>query len=399
MTRIFPTQEIGSLPKFSWRTKPFRQMELEDTDLASARVWGEKLQVPRTNELLKVLAKRADFSEAEKLTIVDFSLLYAIRMGETAGRGLAKRAGLDLVWSGEQARTEMYETPVSNIGGFEFIGKVRSFDNKYWRMASIRSSPEYEKNYHIDELLFTLKHAKRRVKVPVTDAITIMAWSDNHFYTSKWAKEKVSPLRRSFNARREFTLDLARIIRRVIRELIAKGVEEVQIDIPAATQYQSREDIKLVTEAFNETTRGLRATFSVHTCFPPSFGYGILFPDILEMKKCERFSFEFGNRDGYGRGVSDHARPGFADLRLFKEYGYKKGLGVGVIHIHTDRLPSVDVVRDRALYSAKVTDLDPRNLYVNPDCGLRTRRPEIAQRMLDLVVAGAEKARGELSSP
>ncbi len=126
LTKLFPTQEIGSLPKFSWRTKPFRQMELEDADLASARVWGEKLQVPRTNELLKVLAKRADFSEAEKLTIVDFSLLYAIRMGETAGRGLAKRAGLDLVWSGEQARTEMYETPVSNIGGFEFIGKVRS---------------------------------------------------------------------------------------------------------------------------------------------------------------------------------------------------------------------------------------------------------------------------------
>jgi 5-methyltetrahydropteroyltriglutamate--homocysteine methyltransferase len=399
LSKTFPTQEIGSLPKFSWRTKPFRQMELDDSDLISAKVWGDKLKVPRTGELLKILSKRAGFTETEKASIVDFSLLYAIRMNETAGDDLAEHRGLDLVWSGEQARTEMYETPVSNIEGFEFIGKVRSFDNKYWRMASIRSPPAYKSNYHIDELLFTQKHAKRKIKVPVTDAITIMAWSDNHHYTSKWAREKASPLRRSFNARREFTLDLAKIIRKVVRELIAKGVEEVQIDIPAASQYQSREDIKLVAESFNETTKGLSATFSVHSCFPPSLGYGILFPELLEMKNCERFSFEYGNRDGYRRGLSDEARQGFADLKLFKEYGYAKGLGVGVLHIHTDRLPSVDVVRDRILYSAKFTELDPGDLYVNPDCGLRTRRPEVAQRMLDLVVGGAEKARGELSAP
>ncbi len=398
MSKAFPTQEIGSLPKFGWRTKPFRQMGLDDEDLRSAKLWGERMSVPGTLRLLRLLSKRADFSEEEKKEIVDFSLLYAIRMCETAGAGLAEHQGLDLVWSGEQARTEMYETPVSNIGGFEFIGKVRSFDNKYWRMASIRGSPSYKNNYHIDELLFTQKHAKRKAKIPVTDAITIMAWSDNHYYTAKWAREKVSPLRKSFNARREFTLELASIIRKVVRELIESGVGEVQIDIPAATQYQSVDDIKLVAEAFNETTKGLSATFSVHSCFPPAVGYAILFPQILEMKKCERFSFEYGNRDGYSRGVDDDARPGLTDLKLFKEYGYKKGLGVGVIHIHTDKLPSVGVVRDRILYAAGATDLDPEELYVNPDCGLRTRKPEVAQRMLDLVVAGAEKARGVSSS-
>jgi 5-methyltetrahydropteroyltriglutamate--homocysteine methyltransferase len=68
---------------------------------------------------------------------------------------------------------------------------------------------------------------------------------------------------------------------------------------------------------------------------------------------------------------------------------------VGVLHIHTDKLPSVGVIKDRILYSAKVTGLDPEELYINPDCGLRTRKPEVAQRMLDLVVAGAEKARGD----
>ncbi|HUH99720.1 MAG TPA: hypothetical protein VLY65_01630, partial [Nitrososphaerales archaeon] len=296
--------------------------------------------------------------------------------------------------SGEQARTEMYETPVSNIEGFEFVGRVRSFDNKYWRMASIRSPPRYKENYHLAEFLFTKAHTSRKPKVPVTDAITIMAWSDNNYYTGKWAKKtNLAPAKRSFSARREFTLELAKIIRRVIRELVDKGVEEVQIDIPAATQYQSEDDIKLVAESFNETTQGLGATFSVHSCFPPSTGYGILFPHLLEMKNCKRFSFEYGNRDTFERGLDEHSRVGFEDLKLFKEYGYRKQLGVGVIHIHTDTLPSVEVVRDRVLYSEKVTGLPPENLYVNPDCGLRTRRPEVAQKMLDLTVAGAELAR------
>jgi 5-methyltetrahydropteroyltriglutamate--homocysteine methyltransferase len=394
MTKSFPTQEIGSLPKFAWRTKPFRQMALTDDDLEVARQWGDRLKVDGRSDLYRLLSKRYAFTEEEKKTIVDFSLLYAIRMCETAGQGLASEPGLDLVWSGEQARTEMYETPVSNIAGFEFVGRVRSFDNKYWRMASIRSPPKFKENYHLDELLFTKENSGRKVKVPVTDAITIMAWSDNNYYTGKWANEtKLPPAKRSFNARREFTLELAKIIRTVIRELIEKGVEEVQIDIPAATQYQSEDDIKLVAESFNETTKGLDATFSVHSCFPPSLGYGILFPHILEMKKCERFSLEYGNRDTFETGLDAKSRVGFEDLRLFKEYGYKKELGVGVIHIHTDALPSVEVVRDRVLYSAKATGLPPENLYVNPDCGLRTRRPEVAQKMLDLVVGGAELAR------
>ncbi len=394
MTKAFTTQEIGSLPKFSWRTKPFRQMALTDDDLEVARQWGDRLKVDGRSDLYRLLSKRYAFTDAEKKTIVDFSLLYAIRMCETAGQGLASEPGLDLVWSGELARTEMYETPVSNIAGFEFVGRVRSFDNKYWRMASIRAPPKYNENYHLDEMLFTKENSDRKVKVPVTDAITIMAWSDNNYYTGKWATEtKLPPAKRSFSARREFTLELAKIIRTVIRGLIEKGVEEVQIDIPAATQYQSEDDIKLVAESFNETTRGLDATFSVHSCFPPSLGYGILFPHILEMKKCERFSLEYGNRDTFEKGLDARSRVGFEDLKLFKEYGYKKQLGVGVIHIHTDTLPSVEVVRDRVLYSAKVTDLPPEDLYVNPDCGLRTRRPEVAQKMLDLVVGGAELAR------
>jgi len=389
----FPTQEIGSLPKFSWRVKPFRSIPLDDADIAGAREWGTRLGFAASASLQRVLRKRARFTEREKRKIVEFSMEYALAMQETAGRVNGLCGGLDLVWSGEQARTEMYETPVSGMDGFEFIGRVRSFDNKYWKEASIRRRPEYRTNYHLDEFLFVKRHTKKRVKVPVTDAITIMAWSDHFHYTRKWEKADLSPSKRNFGARREFALDLAKVIRRVIRELIERGAAEIQLDIPAATQYQTVEDAELLAEAFNETTKGLNAEFSVHSCFPPHLGYGLLFPYLLEMKKCGRFSFEYANRDSYGRGTTADARPGYADLALFREYGYDRELGVGVVNVHTDRLPTSGTVRDRILYAARAADLAPEKVFVNPDCGLRTRSPEVAYSMLGLVVAGAAEAR------
>ncbi len=83
-------------------------------------------------------------------------------------------------------------------------------------------------------------------------------------------------------------------------------------------------------------------------------------------------------------------------MALFKEYGYKDELGLGVVHVHTDKLPSPVTVRDRILYAAKATDLGPEKIFPTPDCGLRTRSPEIAYSMLGLVVDGAQAAREAL---
>lgn len=397
MNKIFPTQEIGSLPKFGWRTKPFRRTPLDDMDLSSAAKWGSRLGIAGREALLGLLSKRDGFDDAEKKKILEFSMLYAVAMQEKAGKGPGPR-GLDLVWSGEQARTEMYETPVANIDGFQFIGRVRSFDNKYWKIASVRSKPAYKTDYHSDEYAFVKAHSSRRIKVPVTDAITIMAWSDNFYYAKRWSSKSQAPGVRSFSARREFTLDVARVVRKVIRDLIDRGAEEFQLDIPAATQYQTVDDAKLVAEAFNETTEGLNAKFSVHSCFPPRLGYALLFPHLLEMKRCSRFSFEYANRDTYRRGQTREVRTGYADLQLFKKYSYANELGVGVVHVHTDRLPSLEVVTDRILYATKASGLGPEKIFVNPDCGLRTRSPEVAYRMLGLVVAGADWARREIGN-
>ena len=65
------------------------------------------------------------------------------------------------------------------------------------------------------------------------------------------------------------------------------------------------------------------------------------------------------------------------------------------MHVHVDEVEGVEQVRDRVLQAAEVLD-DPRRVYVNPDCGLRTRTWEVAYAKLQNLVAGARLAREAL---
>src|SRR4030042_2662607 len=93
------THEIGSMAKPPWRVKPFRGKPLDANDLEHAREWGGRLGVEEQDELLELLAKRDGFTAEEKDRIVRFSSLFGVRLQE--------RAGLDLVWDGEQHRVEV----------------------------------------------------------------------------------------------------------------------------------------------------------------------------------------------------------------------------------------------------------------------------------------------------
>jgi len=77
---------------------------------------------------------------------------------------------------------------------------------------------------------------------------------------------------------------------------------------------------------------------------------------------------------------------------LFKEYGFKGEVGIGVTDVHVDKIETPKLVRDRILYAAKAIG-DPAKIYVNPDCGLRTRSRTIAFEKIRSMVKGAELAR------
>ena len=176
------------------------------------------------------------------------------------------------------------------------------------------------------------------------------------------------------------------VIRPNIKALVDKGARWVQIDEPAATTYPN--EVDLVVETFNESVKGLNVKASIHMCFSD---YRVFFPDVLEMKNCYQYAWEFANNDTHNLGIDKNARNGYKVLDLFKEYGVKGNIGLGVLDIHSNFIESPEIVRDRILYAAKV--LGPERIFVNPDCGLRTRTLDVAFAKLKNMVAGAELAR------
>src|SRR5829696_6515263 len=175
MTEIrFVTREIGSLAKPGWRVKAISGRPVEERDIEEAQKWGERLGIERVGDLTEILRKGEGFTDGERQKIQDYAAIYGIR--------LLERAGLDVVYDGEQRRSEMYDHVIRHARGFETRGTVRSFDNKYYTKAAVVEEPLVERAYDLEEFEFVRSHTDRTVKVPFTGAYTIMDWSyDEHY--------------------------------------------------------------------------------------------------------------------------------------------------------------------------------------------------------------------------
>src|SRR5919199_1816064 len=253
----FTTREIGSLAKPGWRVKSIAGRPVEENDVEDARMWGKRLGIENVEELTEILRKGTGFSEEEKAKIQDYAALYAIRLLETAG--------LDVVYDGEQRRSEMYDHAVRHAKGFETRGTVRSWDNKYYTKAAVTEKPLVDTVYDLEEYEFVRSHTDRLVKVPFTGAYTIVDWSYDEYY-SKDGVLLGAPAARRVEARQRFAMDGARaVVRPNIQGLADAGAEWVQIDEPAATTRP--EEVPLVVETFNATREGINVRASMHICF------------------------------------------------------------------------------------------------------------------------------------
>ena len=299
---------------------------------------------------------------------------------------LLEDVGLDIVWDGEMHRWEMYYHPVTYIKGIQFVGQVRVFDNRYFIKGSVRSKPELVKNYHLDEYLFIKKHANKPVKLPITGPYTIADWSFNEYYIWKWNKLEKDPRKVRYNAKRELTIALAEnIINPILKELSRHGVFRIQIDEPAATTHP--DEMEIFLEAFNKAVEGVDATITTHICYSD---YNILLPYMNRMETVQ-FALEFANRDTWERGVDDDKRKGYIFLKELKEHSYEGEIGLGVIDVHTNKIEPVELIMDRIEYALKY--IPPEKLFINPDCGLRTRSRDIAKRKLRNMVEATKKIR------
>jgi len=379
MNKLFPAQEMGSLAKPAWRVKSYRGEPLSKDEIEEAVNWGRKLGITNINALVKLLDKR--HSSSRRKAILEWSAKYAIRFFE--------KAGLDIVFDGEQWRSEMYEHIIRNMFGFEFLGHVKSFDYRYFNKAACVSEPEYLRPFYLDEFLFTKQYTEKVVKVPFTGPYTLVDWTFNEYYEKKLGGEIKDFKQRKFEARKQFLFDLIKeIVRPEMEKLVDSGAEWIQIDEPAATTNPMDEEMELFVESFNETVKGFKCTFSLHNCYS---NYEVLARYAWKLRNCSQLALEFANRDSKQMGIGD-ARKGYKDIKLFEDHDFRGNYGVGVIDVHTDFVEPPELVRDRILHVAKVID-DPDRIYVSTDCGLRTRTWETSFQKLKNMVLGAKLAR------
>jgi len=374
---LFPAQEIGSLAKPRWQLLGQRSEPLDATAQEELRYWDGRVgfggEAPEVRDAL--LAGRARETSPE--AVRDLGALFALRFLETAG--------LDRVYDGEARRIEMYEYPIRQMHGFRFGGHVRSFDNKYYLKASVTDEVRLDRPYHVDEFDFVKRHAHGEPKLPITGPYTLADWSYNEYYLARQPGWKGRAARRA--AQEEFVVDIARrAIRPTLTALIEHGCRVIQIDEPAAGTHP--DEAAIVVEGFNAATEGLDAEFSMHICYS---NYADLLPTLLEAKRCRQWAWEFANRDTAGHD-------GYAVLRALAEYGDTRDVGLGAVDVHRDAVESPETVADRIRRATRYLG-DPRRIWVNPDCGLRTRSLSVARAKLEALVAGAALARAELENP
>ena len=374
---LFPAQEIGSLMKPRWQIlgqhgEPLDERAREDFRRANERTHFADDLASAAEGLLDGRSR-----EVGGDAVRDLGALFALRLFESAG--------LARVYDGEARRIEMYEYPIRQMRGFQFQGHVRSFDNKYYLKAAVTDEVRLERPYHVEEFDFVRRHARAEPKLPITGPYTLADWSYNEHYLARRPGWKGRSVRRA--AQREFVVDLAkRAIRPTLAALIERGCRVIQIDEPAAGTHPDEAD--LVVEGFNAATDGLDAEFSMHICYSD---YRDLLPELLEAKRCRQWAWEFANRDREGRD-------GYEVLRALAEYGDSRSVGLGVVDVHRDEVESPELVADRIRRAVGYLG-DPARIWVNPDCGLRTRKLEVATRKLDAVVRGAALARAEFENP
>jgi len=187
-----------------------------------------------------------------------------------------------------------------------------------------------------------------------------MDWSFNEYYPS----------------RRATTLALAGIVHEEAKDLERAGAQYIQIDEPAISTRP--EEMDLAIEALGIVTRGLHAKTITHICYGDFQTIG---PKLHKLP-VDQIDLEFANR-------------GFELLEFFQARRFPKEIGLGVVDVHDHRIESRDEVI--AGIRKALTVFTPEQIYVDPDCGLKTRTPQEAIDKLRVVVEAAQAVREQLN--
>ncbi|MBR1905678.1 MAG: 5-methyltetrahydropteroyltriglutamate--homocysteine S-methyltransferase [Clostridiales bacterium] len=283
---------------------------------------------------------------------------------------LQEEIGLDVIVHGEFERNDMVEYFGEHLSGYVFTEKawVLSYGTRCVKPPIIWGDVSRKEPITVKWSVFAQSCTDKPVKGMLTGPVTILNWS--------FPREDISI--------RESTLQIALAIRDEVLDLEKNGIGIIQIDeaalrekLPLRKSDWYSEYLDWAIPAFRLVHSGVAAKTQIHThmCYSE-------FTDIIpaiDSMDADVITFEASRSD-------------LLILDALKENNFKTEVGPGVYDIHSPRVPSVDeIVAALTKIRAKTDD---SKLWVNPDCGLKTRGVTETKASLKNLVAAAKIIRG-----
>lgn len=281
-----------------------------------------------------------------------------------------EKTGIDVLVHGEFERTDMVEYFGEKLEGFAFTknGWVQSYGSRCVKPPVIYGDVSRSAPMTVDWSVYARSLTKKPVKGMLTGPITILEWS----------------FVRDDQPRSQTALQIALAIREEVSDLEEAGINIIQVDEPALREglplREADKDnyLKWAVRAFKLSTSGVRSETQIHThmCYAE-------FNDIIE-------AIAALDSDVI---TIETSRSQMELLDAFVRFRYPNDIGPGVYDIHSPRVPSVEEMVSLLRKALKV--IPPENLWVNPDCGLKTRGWEETELSLENMVKAAEILRKE----
>mmetsp|Transcript_36608 Transcript_36608/g.89427 ORF Transcript_36608/g.89427 Transcript_36608/m.89427 type:complete len:746 (+) Transcript_36608:210-2447(+) len=319
--------------------------------------------LPQTKKIrrLRALRRNGQLSEVEYLAQIDIEIAHMI--------GVQEALGLDVLIHGEPERSDMVEFFAQRMTGFSFTihGWVQSYGSRYVRPPIVTDDVTRSSAMTVREFTVAQGLTTKPVKGMLTGSTTILNWS--------FPRKDISLKEQSYQ--------IGLVLREEVLNLEAAGCRIIQVDDPAL-----REGLPLkkkdwdwyldwAVKSFRLATSGVKPETQIvtHLCYSD-------FEDILS-------SIHAMDADVL---TIENSRSGDAMLTALAKYGFDRDVGPGVYDIHSPVVPSESEMATRiALF--KSAGLETERIWVNPDCGLKSRGWSEVVPALRNMVAAASHAR------
>ena len=317
---------------------------------------------PQTDDVRRM---RAQYKK-EEITQDEYEAFIEEQIAETIAA--QEEIGLDVLVHGEPERGDMVEHFGRQLDGFLFTenGWVQSYGTRCVRPPIIAGDVSRPEPMTTRWLAYANDQTDQPVKGMLTGPVTMLQWS----------------FVRDDQPRAETCRQIALAIRDEVVDLEDVGVQAIQIDEPAfreglpLRESQWDDYLDWAVECFRLASCGVDDETQIHThmCYSE-------FNDIIEA---------IADMDADVISV-EASRSKMELLDSFDEFDYPNEIGPGVYDIHSPRVPTVEEME--SLIRKALDVLDPEQMWVNPDCGLKTRRWVEVRPALENMVQAAENAR------